>query len=735
MSRLHSRRRNHFSVLHSAFLPLTPSPFHVTFVNLSLLAGTALIVVPIVLHLIMRRKSRHFEFPAMRFIQQRHQVNQRRLRLRHLLLLILRAAAIALLALALARPSIRLQGALSQEAPVAAALVFDTAPRMDYRQDNHTRLEAATEFGAWILAQLPAESRIAVLDSRAGPAVFQVDRGTARERLQRLQTQAASQPLPAVIDEALRLLEGSDLPRRELYVFSDLTQAAWPAEATLRLRNHLAELPEVTVYLVDVGVAKPIDYALGPIQLSGQVLVDRSSLQLHTELSHQGGSGERTVELYLLDRNRSPQKRAVQAVRLEGSESQPVDFRVGGLELGTHQGFVRILGQDGLAADDARFFTIEVKPPWDVLLAAPAPPEHATLFLHQALAPERYRKQGRARFHCQIVSIEDLPRQDLSKWAAVCLLDPTPLAPDLWRKLTDYVSDGHGLGIFLGRNAEPADAFNGTLPQALLPGKLLHPVVRPQEVHLAPSDFAHPVLAPLAWQAGSIPWDLFPVFRYWALSKAEGASVVLPLSDGQPAILERSVGAGRTLTMTTPISDRPSDEPWNLLPIGEAWPFLILTNHMMLYLVGASEEQLNYTAGQTAVLQLDRRNLFPTYTVTAPDSAKFPLAPDQERHLLAFTGTEQPGNYRVQAGGETGGLDRGFSVNLAPEQTNLDRLAPDQIEAQLPSKQFRLVHDQRQMDRAISTARVGREIFPVAILLLAIVLCLEQLLANRFYKE
>ena len=50
-----------------------------TFVNISLLAGTALIAVPIILHLIMRRRPTLLEFPALRFLQKRHDVNQRKL--------------------------------------------------------------------------------------------------------------------------------------------------------------------------------------------------------------------------------------------------------------------------------------------------------------------------------------------------------------------------------------------------------------------------------------------------------------------------------------------------------------------------------------------------------------------------------------------------------------------------------------------------------------------------------
>ena len=66
--------------------------------------------------------------------------------------------------------------------------------------------------------------------------------------------------------------------------------------------------------------------------------------------------------------------------------------------------------------------------------------------------------------------------------------------------------------------------------------------------------------------------------------------------------------------MTTPISDRPDRDAWNLLPVGDAWPFLVLVNEMASYLVGSTGQQLNYYAGQTAVLQLDpEKSSNPTY--------------------------------------------------------------------------------------------------------------------------
>ena len=103
-----------------------------------MIGGAALIALPIVLHLIMRRETKLLKFPALRFVQQRRMLNQHRLRFRHLLLLALRCAIIALLALALARPTLRgSAGAGKDGAAVATALVFDNSLRMQYEQETN----------------------------------------------------------------------------------------------------------------------------------------------------------------------------------------------------------------------------------------------------------------------------------------------------------------------------------------------------------------------------------------------------------------------------------------------------------------------------------------------------------------------------------------------------------------------------------------------------------------------
>lgn len=71
-----------------------------------LLAGLAVVAVPIILHLMMRSQPKKILFPALQLIQKRTRKNVRRLRLRHFWLLAARMLALALLVLAIARPTL-----------------------------------------------------------------------------------------------------------------------------------------------------------------------------------------------------------------------------------------------------------------------------------------------------------------------------------------------------------------------------------------------------------------------------------------------------------------------------------------------------------------------------------------------------------------------------------------------------------------------------------------------------
>src|SRR5438132_10857906 len=135
-----------------------------SFVFWPLLGFVALAGVPVVIHLLLRQKPKRLVFPALRFLQEGRRSTTRKLKLRHFLLLALRMLLIALLVFALARPYFHHpQLGFGGDQPVAAILVIDTTPTMEYGVGGKTRLDDARARARQLLNELPAGSRIAIL--------------------------------------------------------------------------------------------------------------------------------------------------------------------------------------------------------------------------------------------------------------------------------------------------------------------------------------------------------------------------------------------------------------------------------------------------------------------------------------------------------------------------------------------------------------------------------------------
>lgn len=304
------------------------------FLNSSLLFGGLLVALPLIIHMAMRRKPVPLLFPALRFVRQNQVANKRTLRMKQWLLLFLRCLLLAVLALAFTGPSaeqtvagnwivigivsiavmliavVSIAALMSQvtkmivipllvacgvgllvdayllikvttdeqtvligdaDAAVSAALVFDNSPRMSYQLQGKTRLEEAGEMADWLVSQLPESSEIAVLDRNARSVAFNVDLNSTMNAIQQLQTEHSPVSLQYSLQSAMELLSTSRLARKELYLFTDLAESAWESIGK-GLREDLEE-QQVELFLIDVGVEKPANVALGTPELLDEVLV------------------------------------------------------------------------------------------------------------------------------------------------------------------------------------------------------------------------------------------------------------------------------------------------------------------------------------------------------------------------------------------------------------------------------------------------------------------------------
>jgi hypothetical protein len=704
------------------------------FLTPALLGGIALIAIPIALHLVMRRQPRMHTFPALRFVKARRESNRRRMQLRHWLLLAMRCLLIAILAAALARPTLKGAGLRGKEgAPLAIAMVLDNSLRMQYAHQNRTRLEAASEVADALVGKLPEESLVAVSDLGRAVSGFAPDLSAAASRVKNVRTLASSRPLPDAVVDAIQLVAEQSQRRQEVFVFTDLAQAAWPEQGRQAVADALAEHVDVRLYLVDCGVESPRNAALGELQPRRVVLRPGEPLRIEAPLSSNLGGDSALVELHLQRADGEPEKRGERIAELDAKGSARVAFEAADLPLGTHQGSVRLVAADPLMMDNTRYFTIEVRPPARVLLLAEN--ADAALFVRQALDPTA--EGGFSRFQCDVHSFAEADAAELDDYQAVLLLDPPDLNEATWNRLWEYAASGGGVGVFLGHNAVGrVDSFNSEAAARLMPGKLKR--VSRAETYLRPRRLDHPALAGLKRYDEAIPWQACRVFRYWQFGDAPAdAYVAAGMANDDPAIITRAAGRGRLIVVTTPFSDplRPEGrEPWNILP-AQAWPFVALCDQLVGYLGQDADERLNYLAGETAQIVLPARDRAPNFVLRMPDGqAGSRISTTGDRELTVGV-TEMLGNYRLTAGGQSQRLDRGFSVNAAAEFSDLARLDPEVLLATLPADRTQLIEAPDKVEQHVNIGRKGRELYAWAIALVVLVWSTEHVLANRFYGE
>jgi len=708
-----------------------------------LLGGAALVAVPFVLHLLMRRKPVKREFPALRFLRQRAVANRRRLRLNHVLLLLLRMAAIALVALALARPVVRGAGWLaSGEGPVAAAFVFDTAPRMLLREGNRTRLEQAAAMAKVLFGKLPAGSRVAVVDTGGGAVAFSPSAAVAAARIDRLDAATPVVPLSRAIAAGLRLLDGAEVARRELYVFSDCSHGGWDNAAPLEMQT---AHPDTTLLVVDVGAVSPRNFGIDALELSGDRISAGAPLGMSVTVSRVGTDASRSVAVEFAGPDGRYVRRALKPVEWQSAHDGHVDFEITGIEPGVRQGRVVVDAPDDLEEDNVRSFTIEVGAADRVIVAAPAPVARTGLFLTQAIAPVTLAKAGKAAFDVTAIDVEQLDKTSWDDYRGIVLVDPPPLPARTWDMLGEWVAAGRGLVVWLGPRAGDADRFNSPGSAKVLGGRIVRAWRTTDGSNfLAPTALDHPILAAFRRVGDAVPWQDFPVVRHWEFagepaadpvqgdSRSPPAQVVATYRNGLPAVVEHRLGQGSVVVVTTPVSQEASDpDAWNSLATGfEPWPFVMLANETLLHAIDTADDR-NILAGKTAVVHVSRRDV-PAAFVRSPRGDEFPAVVDQVRGTVSVTATDVPGNYAIRAGGAVGGISTGFSANLDPAATDFSRLSPEALAA-VCGPGHRLARTEAELVRDVALERVGAELYGWIILLVAGVMAGDWIMANRFY--
>src|SRR5262249_25790296 len=135
----------------------------------------------------------------------------------------------------------------------------------------------------------------------------------------------------------------------------------------------------------------------------------------------------------------------------------------------------------------------------------------------------------------------------------------------LWDMLTRYVQKGGNLVVVPGGDELKREAYNGEPAQQLLPGQLKELVAAEKPGVAWEQAGPHLLLEPFQeWRRSVANVDFLQpeytprALRYWGVEPAEAEGIIIKYADaaGRPALLERTVGAGKVLLFTTGFDGR-----------------------------------------------------------------------------------------------------------------------------------------------------------------------------------
>jgi hypothetical protein len=683
----------------------------VTFLNAAFLFAALAALLPLVIHLISRRRVETVEWSSLRFLKELERRRIRRVRIRQILLLVIRSLIILFVAVALARPT--LQGPLAGSvgrARTSVAIVLDESASMARSAGAGAAFDEALERVGEII-ELLDEGDEAFLVTARSPATSLIPDGTVspdvvrRALAERTVTDAATDYTGAV-EVALEHLAAARNLNREIFIIGDMQSAGWgPAVDIQRPATDERSWPP-RVYVLPVEA--PGSNA-GVVSASVERLYGGTPGR-HAVVAEVANFGTRAIETpvrLFMDGVQVGQT----GIRAEAGGVATARFAVTLDESVWHGGLVAIK-QDAFTRDDERSIVIPPARTVEVLIARPEDSTEDAVYVARALDPTGSSE----RFRPVVVDPGDIARQEQGRFPVVVLADVGRLDDAAERWLRRHVEAGGGLFVVLG-NRTDVRAWSGGALEELSRVALTGPVDRRGGVRLAPSGRGHPLLEGLT--TGDRLIEDVPVRR--ALAARTSVETVLELPGIGPALTFAGAGDGAVAVLLFGLERAASD----LSRSGLVVPLL---HRVVGRLSGPASGAAVGTTGRPLDVPLAAQPTGGLVVETPNGRTVSTVARTGIRAIVTIEDTDTAGIYRVTDGS---GMVAMAALTIDPAESALAAASVGAVAERLPGVDVRWIGSGEAVADAVLVARRGREIWRVFLYAALALLAVEMLLARQ----
>jgi hypothetical protein len=710
----------------------------VSFLTPILLAGAAAFLIPLIIHLLNRRRIIHVQWGAMHLLHEVLKQKKRRTQIEQWLLLLTRIAIPIVLALCLARPVLNALSQLPGFGKSSLIVLLDDSFSMRApTADGTPATDQARADLARILAELPRGSDAQIIRIGGSPRPLNTAPATTLDLLSTDLTD-----IPAVhgpvslqnsLQSALAAAQKAGNPSKEILIVSDFQKSDWspllagaslPALDALTGKSDDPTKPALTLYQLPTQLSENL--AITAADLSAQLVATSQPVALKVRIQNHGKRPWQDIPVHL-EADGARLRTARISVPPEGEAS--LYFTHAFDTLGDHALTVRMEGDT--FTDDNVFHTIvQVRDQLPVVLIDAAPgttPLTGSLdFFNLALTPHLGAAVPSLRdlILTRTLDPKRLKESELAGARVVILGGLQRPTGNLFPILRKFVENGGGLLLLPAENADPLQwqkELGNSAP--LLPAKVTgqtHIENIDFPARLQTARFTHPALLYFNDpRSGRLPDGEFQ--HWWKLEpQGENARVIASLDRGVPLLIERPLGRGLIIQSAIPL--KPG---WSNLPL-QPW-FVPLAQRLTAWLATQDTESSAHLIGSAPALSLSESQATQPFTLTDPLGQPSEVKP--ESATLALPALTQPGLYQLQSADPK--TTRRLAVNLDPAESNLAPLSPTELTDLATRLNAQTATDFDTYQRLDRTRRLGIEVWQPLLLALLALLFFEVLLQQH----
>ncbi len=691
------------------------------FLNAAFLIGLVAAAVPVIIHLLNRRRVKRVKISSLEFLEEVNRQRMRRINLRRLLVLLLRTLAILALVFAFARPTLRSGFLFSGSVPKNVVVCLDASYSMGLEEETGTVFDAARRAAKTIVDEAGAGDAVnlIVFADRAEPAL---ERGTRNKSVVKaaIDRSVLSRETTAIrpaIARALALIEASDVDGGEIYVVSDFR-----ASEDSALVDEAAIPDNVRLYFVPAASGDADNVSIDRVGVPRKLLRPGEVVRVSVTASNHSRRASASVPLEIaLDGDR----KAEQVVELAPMASQTITFPLSVGASGRYHGRVA-KNRDRLPVDDDRFFLVEVSNSIPVTVLAGrrrmtgADGNTGTpgvFYVEKALNP---RGTLEGEFTVRSIDERELTTNALPAAGVVVWVDPQAMEPRRMVLLERHVRRGGGLLLFLG-NVSTALRDDAAF-RALVGARGFADKTVDSRPAFTSFEKSHPVFSLFTGEELQL-LSRARVRSYVAARGVAPDSVLAYVGGGDPAIWETARGAGRVLVIA-PGADLASGD----LPLSPM--FLPLVHTSVSYLAGSSDA----TGGEE---HLVGKPISFEVSTTGLDESQLVIRDPADAALKPVVGGRSGGDVVVAYERP---LDPGFyrlyrdTTRVAETAVNVDTQESNLTVSSLSGKRPRgvsVVEAGAGFRDDLREAREGREIYAMFVLFAIAALAAESVLGRK----